>query len=179
MTYLLLLKDLDNIEKFPNFDHGNWMQNNALHGIEKLFIKGFNRSPLKELFDYFQSKNIDTGLFINDADPDVDTFEEGKFIYLTQSDIFALLKYGYLNITYGLGFDVYEDWKLIDFEKEIMKILKKFKYESIEEEKNKFYGQGMQGNQVSFCSNFNFLEYFELNEIIELRKMMNSWNKNE
>ena len=60
-----------------------------------------------------------------------------------------------------------------------MNILKKFKYESIEEEKNKFYGQGMQGNQVSFCSNFNFLEYFELNEIIELRKMMNSWNKNE
>ena len=109
------------------------MQNDALHGIEKLFIKGFNRSPLKELFDYFQSKNIETELFINDADPDVDNFEEGKFIYLTQSDIFVLLKYGYLKITYGLGFDVYEDWKLIDFEKEIMKTLKKFKYESIEE----------------------------------------------
>ena len=178
MSYLLLRKDLDYIENFPNFEYGNWMQNDAFQGIEKLLMKGFNRSPFEQLFDYFQSKNIDTGLFINDSDPDVDTFEQGKFLYLTQSDIFILLKYGYSNITYGLGFDVYKECELIHFENEIMKILKKFKYESIEKEKNKFYGIGMQGNQVSFSLNFNFLEYFDLTEIIELKKMMNSWNKN-
>ena len=63
MTYLLLLKDLDNIEKFPNFDHGNWMQNNALHGIEKLFIKGFNRSPLKELGELLECEGSDVEYF--------------------------------------------------------------------------------------------------------------------
>ena len=171
----LLRADLYSIESYSNFDHGNWMQNDALDDIRELFMKGFNRSPFKELFYYFELNNIDTGLFINSTDPDVDTFEQGKFIYLTQSDIFLLLTEGWANITYGLGFDSYAEWTLIDFEKEIIKILKKFKFKSIEREQNKFYGQGMQGNKVCSDPNFEFIEYFDRTEIEELRKMINSW----
>ena len=70
----LLRADLYSIESYSNFDHGNWMQNDALDDIRELFMKGFNRSPFKELFYYFELNNIDTGLFINSTDPDVDTF---------------------------------------------------------------------------------------------------------
>ena len=184
--------ELLRIQNQPNFDCGNWMNNESLsESFCEIIETNFKFSPLQQqIFNELNLKGIDTGYFIDDGFPDDDSFEEGKFAYITQSSTYNLLLLNRSSICYGLGEDEYSEKKLISLEKSIINILKKsglFKkiIGDLSDPKSiyvryrvtppsMFYG--MQGNEVSFVPDFQIFEYFNSDEILELTRILKTWH---
>ena len=185
--------ELLRIQNHPNFDCGNWMNNESLsESFCEIIETNFKFSTLQQqIFNELNFKGIDTGYFIDDSGfPDDDSFEEGKFAYITQSSTYDLLLLNRSSICYGLGEDEYSEKKLINLEKSIINILKKsglFKkiIGDLSDPKSiyvryrvnppsMFYG--MQGNEVSFVPDFQIFEYFNSDEILELTRILKTWH---
>ena len=75
--------ELLRIKNQPNFDCGNWMNNESLsESFCEIIETNFKFSPLQQqIFNELNLKGIDTEYFIDDSGfPDDDSFEEGKHI---------------------------------------------------------------------------------------------------
>ena len=70
--------ELLRIKNQPNFDCGNWMQNESLfESFREIIETNFKFSPLQqEIFNELNLNGIDTAYFIDDSGfPDDDSFE--------------------------------------------------------------------------------------------------------
>ena len=77
--------ELLRIENQPNFDCGNWMNNESLsESCCEIIETNFKFSPLQQqIFNELNFKGIDTGYFIDDSGfPDDDSFEKENSLIL-------------------------------------------------------------------------------------------------
>ncbi len=159
----------------------------------KEFIEGFDessmekvlwhivlRTPLGKVFNYLDSKDIDLRLLIGEYDND--TFERGRFAYITVDNMIELYEKNSSSISYGIGFeshyeveaddpDFYEEDRFSKLEKLIINSLKRHKITCTNT--LQIWEEGMHGSEVDFNLNVDFKSYFSESEIKLMSSYMN------
>lgn len=144
----------------------------------------FLSTSMGKVFAVFKANNIDVELFIDDGPcPDVDTLENGRFVYITITDFYKLFKNNVVNISYGIGYELDWDESYITQVNELKK-LEKFIIQTCEYYDYLFLESsltdidiGMLGNKISLKSNFNFKSLFLDSEVKIFEEFLKNYFK--
>ena len=141
--------------------------------MEKIFWKILLKTPLGKVFSSLNSKKVDIRFLI--AENDDDTFEDGRFAYISISNMIKLFETNSSSISYGLGFadldddnEFYDDKSFINLENLIIRLLKNNKINCTKSSSKGAYfcwEEGMFGSEVGFSLDFDFQSYFSESEI--------------